>query len=134
VRFLVIDDEYAALHKMLALLKPYGQCTPATHADQAMELFRTALKEGAPYNLVTLDIDMPGMNGVDLLRGLRRQEHLARIAPTKIIMVTADGTATNVRRAIAAQCNDYLVKPIKKGILVRKLRELKLIVQESAAE
>ena len=127
MRFLVIDDEFVALNRVVALLTPHGECEAATHASQALEMFRAALKEGAPYNLVTVDIDIPGQDGVELLREMRSLERVAHMVPTKIIMVTADNSETNVRRARGAHCDAYLVKPVTKQALTTKLIELKLI-------
>lgn len=127
MRFLVVDDEYLALNRLIALLKPYGECDAAIHASQACEMFRIALAKQRPYNLATIDIDMPDTSGTELLRMLRQMEEQAGVAPTKVIMVSASSTYHNVCWSIAHKCDDFIVKPVQKDVLHKKLQSLGLI-------
>jgi two-component system chemotaxis response regulator CheY len=127
MRFLVVDDEYLALNRLKALLKPYGECDAAIHANQACGMFRVALSTKRPYDLVTIDIDMPETSGTELLRLVREMEDAAGIRPAKIIMVSASSSYQNVYQSIAHKCDDFIVKPVEKEVLHNKLQALGLV-------
>ena len=131
MRSLIVDDEFIALNRLIALLRPYGACDAATHARQAVQMFRTAIDESNRYDLVTIDIDMPEIAGVDLLRMLRSREQWLNIHPTKIIMVTGSGSYRNVCQLINARCDDFIVKPVDRKLLHAKLETLGLIPPDS---
>ena len=131
MRFLVVDDEYLALNRLKALLKPYGECDAAIHANQACGMFRVAVSTKRPYDLVTIDIDMPETSGTELLRLVREIEEKAGMPPTKIIMVSASSSYQNVYQSIAHKCDDFIVKPVEKDVLHKKLQALGLIEPEA---
>lgn len=78
MRSLAIDDEFVALTKMVAMLEPYGPCDAATTSEQALEWFCKALDDACPYGLVTIDINLPGRDGISLLGYLRAEERRRR--------------------------------------------------------
>jgi two-component system chemotaxis response regulator CheY len=129
MRSLAIDDEFVALSKMVAMLKPFGQCDAAMTSHQALELFCTALKEARPYGLVMIDINLPDINGITLL-GRLQEEELRRNAPrARKLMVTADGTMGNVLAAASGECDGFLVKPVHRAMLNEKLVALGLVME-----
>jgi CheY-like chemotaxis protein len=66
--------------------------------------------------LILSDINMPGMNGLELLKAIKtRYPHL------KVIMVTAYGDENTHKRAVESGCDDYLTKPIDFGTLKEHL-------------
>ena len=75
-----------------------------------------ALEANGEVLLVLSDINMPGMNGLDLLKKVKEKyRHL------KVYMITAYGNAEYQRRAVAYGCDDYLTKPLDFGMLKAKL-------------
>ena len=116
----------ALLNKMLAMLKEYGECDSATNGDQALEMFCLARVNMKPYDLITLDIDMPGMNGLELLRQIVNEEEGAITVPSKKVMVSAGGTSENVLSAAKHKCDGFIVKPVKKDLLEEKLWHLNI--------
>lgn len=127
MRFLVIDDEFIALTKLVTLLSEYGECDAATCARQAIDMFTHAVNEGNPYNLISIDIDMPEVNGFQLVNMFFRQEEISHVAPAKKIIVSAASDQRNVLIAARKGCDSFLVKPVRREVLAKKLRELSLI-------
>jgi len=85
----------------------------AAGGDEALERF---LQED--FDLVIVDWCMPGMNGLDVIRGIR-----AAGSDVPIIMVTATGTGRDeVMEAIRAGASDYLLKPFDFRVLRAKLK------------
>ncbi len=127
MRSLVIDDEFMAGMKLAELLKPHGSCRTAVTANQALTLFRSALRAGEPYELVTIDIQLPDMNGLDLLRALQQAEAESRHPPARKLMVSANGTRDNVRSAACRGCDGFLIKPVQRDALLARLVALGLV-------
>jgi CheY-like chemotaxis protein len=77
----------------------------AFSAEQAIEYLRSA--SSADVVLILSDINMPGMNGLELLRIIKKDySHL------KVIMITAYDDESNYRRAMEYGANEYFTKPI----------------------
>ena len=127
MRILVVDDEFVALTKMVTWLSEYGQCDVATNGKQAYDMFLKALGELKPYNLITIDIVMPGLNGFMLLKRICANEQNPRVPPSKKIMVSEQGCPSNVVNAGMNHCDAFIVKPVKKEILKNKLIEIGII-------
>ena len=129
MRSLAIDDEIVALSKMVAMLKPLGQCDAAMNSHEALEMFCTALKEARPYGLVTIDINLPDMNGITLLGRLQEEESRRNAPRAKKLMVTAENTMSNVLMSASGECDGFLVKPVRRAVLSEKLVGLGLILE-----
>ncbi len=127
MRSLVIDDEYAALQGMAAILGSLGRCDPATNGQQALELFCKALDGISPYHLVTIDINMPDTNGIRLLGCLQQEERVRGVAHARKIMITAASTTSNVLAALTGECDGFLAKPVRRAVLLEKLVALELL-------
>ncbi len=123
MRILVIDDEFAALKKLEVLLSDYGECDAATHAGQAKELFLQAIKEGQPYDLITIDIGLPDASGLELLKFFSSLESKNPKLGSKKFMVTGSADADDVLDA-SKYCDGYITKPIKRDVLAQKLDKL----------
>ncbi len=129
MRILVVDDDYVSRVKLSQLLGAYGHCDNAPNGEIAVLLFEEAHKELAPYNLVTMDIEMPGMSGRDVVAELRKKEQEwetpARLF-AKIIMVTAKDSAKDVVSSYYQGCDGYLAKPVDQAKLKKALAEVRL--------
>ncbi|WP_196139374.1 response regulator [Aliikangiella sp. G2MR2-5] len=85
----------------------------ADNGQNAMKLLKRQ-----PVDLILCDWEMPEMNGEELLRWARTQEHLKN---KPFIMVTSRGDKEYVQKAIAAQVSDYLVKPFNTKQFLEKI-------------
>ena len=134
MRSLVVDDEFVALSKMVALLEPLGQCDAATSGQQALDLFNKALSDACPYHLVTIDINMPDVSGITLLGRLQREERARGAARSKKLVVTAATSPSNVLAAVTGECDGFLAKPIRRAVLLEKLAALGLLPEGVARQ
>lgn len=133
MKTLVVDDEFVALSKMTGILSALGQCDAATNGEQAYEMYVKALGSAHPYELVTIDIEMPGMDGLTLLAKMCEEEKRRQGYSAKKVMISAASSGDNVRRAAVSRCSAFLVKPVKKQALLQKLLDLGLIQEAQAA-
>jgi len=107
-------------------------CHLAFDGREAIDAFEAALKEGKPYDLLFLDIMMPEVNGIDVLKTVRAIEEQQGIAPdkgVKVIMTTAMNDADVIMESFNARCDGYIVKPVRKEKLFEEIESLGLLSQ-----
>ncbi len=130
MKTLIADDDFTSRLLMQKLLEPHGAAHVVINGIEAVEAVRIALEEGAPYDLVCLDIMMPGIDGQEALARIRQLEAGAPLPGGKgacIVMTTALADTANVMRAARRGCDLFLVKPIDRGKLEEALRRLQLV-------
>jgi two-component system chemotaxis response regulator CheY len=130
MKILVIDDEFVALARIKAFLKKIGDCDTSTNPKEALMQYRDAIEKGEPYNLVTIDIDMPQLDGFEVLKIMEQIERRLGVNPAKKLMVSAGGTVDNVLAAKDMRCEGFIVKPIDKKSLFDKIRDMGFIISE----
>jgi two-component system chemotaxis response regulator CheY len=121
---LVVDDELVALSKVRSTLSLYGESDSARSGAEALDSYREAIRCKCPYEVVTIDINLPDTNGLRLLREFEILERWAGVPPAKKIMVTAEGTNAAVLQALAFKCDAFIVKPFRREFLMQKLSAL----------
>ncbi len=129
-RYLIVDDDPVCRELLKAILSQYGRCDVAYDGQEAVDAVRLALEDGAPYDLVCLDIMMPGSSGHDALRAIRAVERERGIGGSdgvKVIMTTALRDSKHCVRAFREGCESYVTKPIREGDLLACMRDLGLV-------
>lgn len=135
MNILVVEDDFISRKLLCRYLEPYGECDVAINGREAISAVRHALEGGGHYDLICLDIMMPGMSGQETLCGLRELEKINDpdgAHPAKVIMTTALEDSENIRQAFEASADGYIVKPIEKKKFIDKLIELGLAVENPA--
>jgi len=132
MKTLVVDDEFVSLTRMVAFFSRYGECEAATHGKQAVEMYCDAFSKGKPYDMVTLDIDMPALNGLETLQMIDEKEGLKGIPRAKKLIVTANSSRSNVATALKYHCDGFLVKPISNDALIAALQKAGVTLPESS--
>lgn len=126
MRILIVDDEFVALTKMVAILSDYGECECATNGRQAFEMYSEAVIQGQYFDLIVVDINMPELNGLGLLERISLDERSLKLPTMRKIIVSAASNATNVLKAGDFSCDAFLVKPVRRDALCAKLVEMGL--------
>ena len=130
MKTLIVEDDFTSRLLLQEFLKSYGPSHIAVNGKEAVDAVSAMLEANEPYDLICLDIMMPGIDGQQALREIRLMEKAKGIAGpdhVKIIMTTALGDRANVIKASQQQCDCFLVKPIQKAKLMEELRKLALI-------
>lgn len=130
MRILVVDDDYLCREQMIDHLQSLGRCEIAPNGEIALQLFQEAQKSPFPYELITLDVEMTGIMGPDVVLKMREFEKEIKTPPgkeAKIIMVTSRDELSMVSKAYFKGCNAYLTKPAQAEAVQKTLKELNII-------
>jgi DNA-binding response OmpR family regulator len=102
-KILVVDDEEAMRQILAEILRPEGYLVSSV--DSGLAALETM--GGQNFDLMLLDLKMPGMEGVEVMRAARQ------IAPEmQIILLTAHGSLESAIEAVRNEVHDYLLKPV----------------------
>ena len=124
LKFLVVDDFSTMRRIVRGLLKEMG-CINVEEAEDgvvALQMLKTN-----HYDFVVSDINMPNMNGFDLLKALKADDSLKHIP---VLMVTAEARKEDILLAAQSGAAGYVVKPFTKATLEEKVTK---IMQKLAA-
>lgn len=131
MKCLIVEDDFISRRIMKELLTPYCECDIAVNGEEAVTSFRMAHEGKRPYDLICMDIMMPGVDGAEALKQIRQCEREMAIPSqleVKVLMTTAlDDPKTVIDSFYRGGATSYLVKPISKQRLVRELRSFGLI-------
>jgi HD-like signal output (HDOD) protein/DNA-binding response OmpR family regulator len=130
MKILIADDELVSRKLMERIMTSYGECETVDSGKAALEAFKTAWENGTFFDLITLDISMPEINGLDVLfqiRAIEKKQEAPAKKKTIIIMVTASADKDTIVTAVQAGCNDYITKPFDRDIISKKLIKVGLI-------
>src|ERR1700693_5993959 len=127
IRVLVVDDD-SLLRKLVTeqLAKGDFDAAPAASGQQALDILRDT-----DYDVVLLDITMPGLSGLDALREIRKLED-----PPAVIMLTADTSLATGVEAMRHGAYDYLTKPAtldEMEAVIRKADEKRRLGKQNAS-
>jgi DNA-binding response OmpR family regulator len=112
-RILIIDDEAAIRESLETLLSMEGYAVDSAENGE-LGLERIAEQ---PFDLVLLDLALPGRNGIEILGTLRERE-----LNLPVIMITAFGTVDNVVDAIRGGAQNFVQKPWDNEKLLADIR------------
>lgn len=115
MKILIAEDDFASRKFMLKFLSNYGECDVTVDGMEAVDAFLMALEDGEGYDLVTLDIMMPVLDGYQALKAIRdieKDRGIPEEQMAKIIMTTALNEGRNVKKAFELGCTVYSGKPI----------------------
>jgi two-component system, chemotaxis family, chemotaxis protein CheY len=129
MKCLIVDDEIFCREFVATLLRTTADCHQASNGTEALERYNSALASGEPYDLIVMDIMMPGMSGHDAATSIRSIEKEKQTdKKVNIIMLTALNSANDAMESFCnAQSAAYLVKPVSKEGLFNVLTKLGLL-------
>jgi two-component system chemotaxis response regulator CheY len=124
LKFLIVDDFSTMRRIVRGLLKEMG-CANADEAEDGVVALH--MLKAQPYDFVVTDVNMPNMNGFELLKAIKAEPSLAHLP---VLMVTAEARKEDIVQAAQGGAAGYIVKPFTKATLEEKLQK---ILQKMAA-
>ncbi|MFZ6007074.1 response regulator [Dissulfurispira sp.] len=114
-RILVIDDEEIVQVSCKRTLVPEGYAVDAAASGkEGLELF-----EKSKYDLVLIDLKMPGMDGIEVLVNIKRQR-----PEQNVMIMTGYDTVEHIVESISSGAAHYLEKPFTPDTLIERIKEV----------
>ncbi len=136
MRILIAEDDRISRTFMKEFMKEYGQCDVAVDGMEALDLFMDAVKKEDPYRLICLDIMMPKVDGLKVLRVIRameKQHDVPQEKRARILMTTALADLDYVDQAFNLGADGYAAKPIDTDKITEVIRNMGLIGEKLEA-
>ena len=121
-KVLVVDDSKTIRMILRRILKEIG--FEVCEAENGVEALKVIAVENDAVSLILADWNMPEMNGLELLRTVRKRPELR---PVKVVMVTTEAEMTHMTAALQEGADEYVMKPFTKDILVEKLEMIGIL-------
>lgn len=116
-KILIVDDEQAVRHTLARILQGAGMdATTAENANQAL-----AFLSSSPFDLVFMDIRMPGISGLEALDSIR-----AHYPGLPVVLFTALPDLDSAVEALRRGATDYLLKPLKPEVVIDRAKDILL--------
>lgn len=134
MKILIVDDELVSRTKLELILETLGECISVKSGEAALAAVKEALIAQAPFDLITLDIGLPGMNGTEVLYEIRLQEKESGLRPcprAKIFMVTAQLDRDFLITCVQAGCDDYIIKPFDQTLVFQRLKKFESLAPDA---
>jgi DNA-binding response OmpR family regulator len=118
-KVLVVDDNQDVRELIVHILSADGfHVYAAVDGENAL-----AILNSNPVDLVLLDVMMPGMSGLDVLKEIRTGSN-KKIREVPVMMITAMSSTDDVDQALAIGANSYVVKPFRGTTIREKVRKI----------
>jgi two-component system chemotaxis response regulator CheY len=130
MRILIAEDDLVSRKFISRFLSKYGECDVAVDGLEAIDAFLISINDEKPYDLICLDIMMPKVDGVKVLKAIRDFEKQRGVMPdmkVKIMMITALDDTEYVHKAFEIGCEAYAAKPIDTDKLIEVMKKLEII-------
>ncbi len=118
---LVIDDNKQTTEALVQMLKIWNiSSRTALNPSSAMTILNSEIPQ-----VVFLDINMPGVDGFEVLKYLKREPRLSKVP---VIIVTSDDQPQTYKRAKDGGAESVIIKPVMIDLLEKALKKVELIV------
>jgi len=127
MKILIADDEMVSRTKLKLIMENFGECETVDNGKDAVAMFHKAHQQGEPFGLIMLDINLPEMDGMQVLSEIIAAEIKLELSNThraKILMVTSFTDKDHVIRCIQSGCDEYIAKPFDIDTIGKKLSKL----------
>lgn len=127
---LIVEDDFVTRHLEVNLLSAFGECEVAVNGKEALKAFEVKMMSGTPYNLVLLDIMIPEIDGIDVLRRIREfetEQGNVGLGRTRVVIVSNRRDMETISQSFRDQSDAYIIKPVTRKKMENHLRKLGLL-------
>lgn len=124
-KILMVDDDFSTRKLINRILHRRALLDHAINGAEAILAYEMSQEHVDPYDLIMLDVTLPDMEGVEILKHIRRYEEVEEIKEedrVPIIMVT--GRKDTMMKSFSEGCTEYLLKPFKPNELLATVKAL----------
>ena len=128
---MIEDDEGHArlIEKNIRRAGVHNEVVPFTNGTDALDFVlgkdRSGLASAGRFLLILLDLNLPDMTGIDILKTIKENEHLRR---TPVVVLTTTDDKVEIQRCYDLGCNVYITKPVDYESFAGAIRQLGLFL------
>jgi len=128
LKILIAEDDMVSRKLIWKVLSTYGNCDLVINGIEAIDAIMLSLQEEEPYDLICLDIMMPKVDGIKVLKTLRDLEQKSKLKKvSKVVMITALSETDVVNDSFSKGADAYATKPLDIEQFLTVLQKLELI-------
>ncbi len=114
MKILICEDDFASRKFLVTFLSKYHDCDNSKDGYEAFNKYTKAIEDKKPYEVIFLDIMLPKVDGIKVLKSIRDIEKKNKnILKCKIIITSALYDEKTVKECYDAGCDEFLSKPLK---------------------
>lgn len=124
MRSLIVDDVEMNRELLAMFLEASGDVVSAETGEEALEKVSRAFESDLYFDLICMDISMPGMDGHETLKKIREMEAAQGGRRATVFMVTGSSCPHDMYNALVeGGCDDYLTKPLMHKTFIELLEK-----------
>ncbi|MCF7810317.1 response regulator [bacterium] len=134
MRALVVEDDVTSRKLMGSFISKFGDCDSVEDGIEAIVSYRMAICQNKPYDIICLDLNLPDVDGMTVLKKIRwyeKNNDVNESERTKIIVTTSTSEIEIVKKAAVLGCDGYLLKPVDRLKLIEHLRSFGLLTEKN---
>jgi signal transduction histidine kinase/DNA-binding response OmpR family regulator len=121
LKVLIVEDNRSTQFILKHMVESFGcRVVSAFSAEEALAAYESQ-PDDAPFDLLLMDIALPGMDGITAAEAIKR---VHRLPAPPIVVISASGRDDEIQRAEAAGIDSYLLKPVKRAVLLDTIMEI----------
>lgn len=126
MKCLIVEDNKQNYDLLQLMLKKYGLSDIAINGEEAIDMFIAAHTEEEPYNIIFLDIMMPGIDGNEVLRNIRNWEekNLESGGKVQVVMASSKTDTDTILSSYDDGCQHFFMKPYDKVELDELMKKM----------
>ncbi|MCB0352322.1 MAG: response regulator [Bdellovibrionales bacterium] len=127
MKSLIVEDDFVSRKILQKILSRFGESDVAVDGKEALSAFDLALQENTRYDVICLDINLPFLDGQEVLKAIRARERdlgIHGLECVKVIMTTGRDDTASILTAFREGCEAYVKKPFTREEIVSKLSDL----------
>lgn len=127
MKILLIQDVLLMPTNAKMILSKFGQVTEINDGFDTINKFTTSHRNDLGFDVIFIDVILPGMSGIDIVKYIRKVEKDPTINRSFIVMVSLPGHNINIQELIDAGADKVFTKPITHESVEEYFKEIKLI-------
>ena len=127
MKFLIADAGFDSRKESQTLLSKYGECDVAINGLEALNAFVRAHNEKDPYHLIFLDIEMPGLDGHQIMKKIKQWEKSKAISPAggvKVILLSTGPPPKAITALLEPDHETCMEKPVTRERLAKAFQQI----------
>jgi two-component system chemotaxis response regulator CheY len=126
-RALIAENDFHTRWRMKRLMEPHICCDVAVTGDEVVAAFDISQEDGTPYDIMLIDLDLPGKTLMEPVADIRQKEEtreIARLDRIKFVVISGTDDPREMLSEVLSQCEGFVRRPVEKGEFLGQLHSM----------